>query len=108
MADKLISDGARALRAFLNTKDLSVPDFCQAHRMDRIQVQKALNGDTTRISVDLATSIERATEGVVVAAAWREETRRMSSVEKKPRKTKDKAADEPGDPDELGDRKSVV
>ena len=87
MDERVISDGARALRVFLNTKNISVPDFCETHGLDRIQVQKALKGEIKRISVDLALNIERATESVVKAHGWREETRRPSTVERKPRKS---------------------
>lgn len=80
MAEQLVPDGARALRAYLEKNNISVPTFCEQAGLDRIQVQKALNGVTQRISVDLATSIERATNGVILASSWRSDTRRMSTV----------------------------
>lgn len=37
---------------------ISVPDWCEKHDIDRIQVQRLLNGDRyKRVSVDMATSI---------------------------------------------------
>lgn len=74
-----VSDGARALRRYLCGADLSVPRFCDAHGLDRITVQRALNGERRRITVDLAYAIEKATSGAVPYHLWRQETRRVEA-----------------------------
>lgn len=68
------TDGSRALRAYLRERDLSVSAFCREHDLDRIMVQRALNGDRKRISVDFALRIERATDGAVAMALWSSDT----------------------------------
>lgn len=66
MSDRRITDGGRELRSFLTEHKVSVPDFCEQHGLDRIQVQRVLNGERwKRVSVDFAHSIEKATDGVV-------------------------------------------
>lgn len=65
------SDGARALDAYLREFDISVPHFCEEHRLDRLAVQRALSGKTSkRIGADLAIDVERATDGRVKAELW--------------------------------------
>jgi hypothetical protein len=67
--ERRITDGGRALRVWLDRKSTSVPKFCDEHHLDRIQVQRVLNGERwQRITVDFAASIERATDGDV---SWR-------------------------------------
>jgi hypothetical protein len=74
-----ITDGARDLRAFLNANSLSVPVFCERHRLDRIQVQRVLKGERwRRISVDFAFAIQKATGGHVRWDRW------LSSTAKPP------------------------
>lgn len=69
--ERKITDGARDLRAYLDENGLSVPAFCETHGLDRIQVQRALNGERwQRISVDFAHAIERATSGRVRWHRW--------------------------------------
>lgn len=64
MSDRRITEGGRDLRALLTELDISVPDFCEKHSLDRIQVQRVLNGERwKRISVEFADAIERATDG---------------------------------------------
>ncbi len=66
MSDRRITDGGRDLRAYLTEHKVSVPDFCEKHGLDRIQVQRVLNGERwKRVSVDFANSIERATKGAI-------------------------------------------
>jgi hypothetical protein len=61
-----VTDGGRALRRHLDALNQSVPDFCEAHDLDRIAVQRVLNGDRwQRITVDFASAIHRATKGRV-------------------------------------------
>lgn len=78
---KHVTDGGRELRAFLTRKGISVPKFCELHGLDRIQVQRALNGERwKRITVDFAHSIEIATAGEVPMTAWRSVTADDSGV----------------------------
>lgn len=64
MSDRRVTEGARDLRAYLTEKGISVPDFCEMNHLDRIQVQRVLNGERyKRITVEFANAIERATEG---------------------------------------------
>ena len=65
-----VPDGAADLRSYLKKIDQTVPEFCEAHGLDRIQVQRVLKGERTRISVDFADAIERATNGDVYWRAW--------------------------------------
>lgn len=66
MVERRITEGARELRKYLDEIRMSVPSFCELHDLDRIQVQRVLNGERwQRISVDFAFEIERATKGRV-------------------------------------------
>lgn len=51
-------------------KPKTIPAWCQEHRLDRLKVQKAINGDVTRIDVNFAVDCERATGGAVPAEDW--------------------------------------
>lgn len=67
MSERRITAGGRELRAYITELGVSVPDFCERHGLDRIQVQRVLNGERyKRISVEFADAIERATDGRVV------------------------------------------
>jgi hypothetical protein len=69
------TEGARQLREYLSAAGLSIPDFCEAHGLDRIQVQRHLKGERgKRVTVDFAESIERATGGAIRWDSWRSET----------------------------------
>lgn len=48
-----------------------LPAFCEKHGLDRLKVQRAINGDLTRIDVDFAFAVEDATGGEVKAEGWR-------------------------------------
>lgn len=64
MSERKVTEGGRELRAFLTEQGISVPGFCARHGIDRIQVQRVLNGERyKRISVEFAHAIERATSG---------------------------------------------
>lgn len=77
MSDCRITDGARDLRAYLTDQEISVPDFCEKHDLDRIQVQRILNGERwRRITVDFAYAIEKATGGKVAWTRWLSKTGR--------------------------------
>jgi hypothetical protein len=70
MATRYVTNGARLLRAWLHETQTSIPVFAEVHGLDRIMVQRAINGERRRISVDLALAIELATKGAVPVAEW--------------------------------------
>jgi len=77
MSEFRVTEGARKLRAWLRENEVSVPDFCDQHGLDRIQVQRVLNGERwRRITVDFACAIEVATRGRVSWRAWLSKTAR--------------------------------
>lgn len=67
-----MTKGGAALRAYLDERGISVPRFCEEKGLDRIQVQRMLNGERKRVSLDFAASIDRATNGVVAMLLWNE------------------------------------
>jgi hypothetical protein len=71
-----VTDGGRELRAWLDEKAISVPRFCDQHELERVTVQRALNGELKRVSVDLAFAIKQATRGAVAIEAWLSATAR--------------------------------
>jgi hypothetical protein len=74
-----ITEGGRLLRAHIKALDVSIPTFCEQHRLDRIQVQRVLNGERwQRITVDFAHAIHRATEGNVPWTAFLSRTARVA------------------------------
>ena len=82
----MITDGARDLRAYLDRLGLSVPKFCEANKIERISVQRALNGERRRFSVDFAYEIQVATEGEVQWSRWHSSTARPpKGRERRPR-----------------------
>lgn len=84
----MITDGARDLRAYLDRVGLSVPKFCEANKLERISVQRALNGERRRISVDFAWDIQVATGGEVQWDRWHSSTARApKGREHRPRST---------------------
>lgn len=63
--------GAALLRSWLDNTGQSIPSFCEASGLDRVTVQRLLTAARgKRISLELATSIEDATGGVVPARSW--------------------------------------
>lgn len=62
--------GAHLLREHLDARGLSIPGFAEQHNLCRLTLQKLVKGQAKRVSVDLAWSIEQATEGAVPMAAW--------------------------------------
>jgi hypothetical protein len=78
MTECRVTDGARDLRAYLTEIDQSVPDFCDEHGLDRIQVQRVMNGERwRRITVDFAFAILTATKGRVQWTRWLSKTGRI-------------------------------
>lgn len=66
MSEIRVTEGGRALLAEIRASGMSVPVWCEKHGLDRIQVQRVINGERwQRITVDFAHSIERASEGRV-------------------------------------------
>ena len=79
MPDRLITEGGRALRALIDRQGLSVPTWCELHGLDRLRIQKLLNGALyKRVSVDLAFAVERATAGKVKAVSFLSDTARAA------------------------------
>jgi hypothetical protein len=71
MAERRITLGARDLRTWLTKQKKSIPTFCEEHHLDRIRVQRVINGEQwQRISVDFARAIETATGGAVRWSRW--------------------------------------
>lgn len=73
------TDGARALRAWLEAKGQSLTAFCAEHRLERVNAQRAVNGERKRVSVDFALAVERATRGGVLCSQWASETKAETS-----------------------------
>lgn len=61
---------ATDLRRFIDSRGISVQQFCEEHALDRIQVLRALNGNMKRVSVEFAADVERATDGAVRWDRW--------------------------------------
>lgn len=70
--------GASDLRGFLRRTKLTVNAFARAFGLDRIQLGRVMNGRITRVSVDLADDIERATGGEVPCRRWRREKSKVN------------------------------
>jgi hypothetical protein len=62
--------GAEKLLRHIRATGLSIPKWCEAKGLDRLKVQKAINGGSARFDVDFALAIERATEGDVTVPDW--------------------------------------
>jgi hypothetical protein len=58
------------LLAYIRRRYGSIPAFCEANDLDRIKVQRAINGDIQRIDVEFAVAVEDATDGEVKPADW--------------------------------------
>jgi len=65
-----LTEGAKLLRAHITLSGLSIPDWCDKHAVPRITLQRVVNGDRLRISVDFAIAVEKATGGAVPVRAW--------------------------------------
>lgn len=74
--ERIPTDGARALRQWLREQGMSLCAFCERNRLDRVNTQKAVNGERRRVTVDFALSIEKATGGAVPVELWASETMR--------------------------------
>lgn len=58
------------LLAYIRRRYGSIPAFSEANELDRIKVQRAINGEIQRIDVEFAVAVEDATEGEVKPADW--------------------------------------
>jgi hypothetical protein len=80
---RMVTDGARDLLAYIRKHhprgEGGVPGFCEKHGLNRIQVQRAINGDRQRFSVDFAHAIEKATRGAVRWNRWLSKTAKVES-----------------------------
>ncbi len=71
MSDRRITEGGRLLRTYLTEIGMTVPAFCEHHKLDRIQVQRVMNGERwKRINVEFANAIEKATGGRIPYTAF--------------------------------------
>jgi hypothetical protein len=59
--------GAAPLKEHIGKLDVSLPDWCEMHGIDRFAIQKIFKGTLQRVSVELAFDIEEATGGAVEA-----------------------------------------
>jgi hypothetical protein len=75
-----ITRGAELLRSHLDAIGESIPTFCEKHRLCRIQVQRVIKGERTRISVDFAKAIQEATGGAVPWDSWSSDTLHIASA----------------------------
>ncbi len=64
MSDKRVTKGGKALLAEIRASGMSIPNWCERYELDRIQVQRVINGERwQRITVDFAAAVERASGG---------------------------------------------
>lgn len=67
--------GGRALEVYIRKYCGTIPAFAEANGLDRIQIQRAINGERwKRITVDFAYAIEQATDGAVKMQWWLSDT----------------------------------
>lgn len=95
--EEFVTDGARDLREWLDGHGISVPVFCDANGLDRVEVQRCMNGERQRIPVNFAKDIFDATKGAIPIVRWAHSAtvmRRLRERRSKLRKaaTKSKAA----------------
>lgn len=65
-----VSEGVRAARAHIKRTNESIPKFCEKHGLDRLQLQRILDGRQKRVSVEFAAAFEKASNGEVELALW--------------------------------------
>lgn len=61
---------AEPLLAYIRKHHGSVEAFADHAKLDRIKIQKALNGKIARIDVDFALAIQKATKRKIPVAWW--------------------------------------
>lgn len=62
--------GGRKLLAHIREKYGSVPKFCETHSLDRLKVQRVINGLVTRIDVDWALRVQEVTDQAILVEDW--------------------------------------
>lgn len=62
-SERFVTEGAKDLRAWLTKRNISVPTFCEEHDLDRIEVQRIMNGERQRVTCDMAVDICDAVAG---------------------------------------------
>jgi plasmid maintenance system antidote protein VapI len=63
--------GSQLLRQFIDDSGGSIPSFAEEHDLDRVQLMRLIEGSgAKRVTVNLASRIERATGGAVPVSAW--------------------------------------
>ena len=72
--------GARDLRDYFQKIDTTATAFARDNCLDRIQLMRVLNGNITRVSVDFADDIFRATRGFVKVHRFRHRRSRVPRV----------------------------
>ena len=67
---KALPPAVPMFQAYLARRHIKQTPFCEKKGLDRIQVQKAVKGQRSRISLDFALDFHRATGGAVPYWAW--------------------------------------
>ncbi len=60
--ERFVTDGARDFLAALKRLDMSLTEFCERSHLDRIEVQRIVNGERQRVAIDSALDIVLAAE----------------------------------------------
>lgn len=76
-----VTEGGRLLLLHIRaSEERSIPVWCAKHGIDRLRVQKVINGDIwQRIGVDFAVAVERATGGAIKPEMFLAETAAATS-----------------------------
>lgn len=64
------SKAPKALLAYIRKNYGSIPAFAEATGIERLKVQKVIKGNFSRVDVDFAFAIEKATKGQIPAIWW--------------------------------------
>jgi len=67
------SPAASKLLAYIRANYGTIPRFCEEKGLSRLSVAKAVKGEIRQMTLELAYSIERATDGHVSAHEWLED-----------------------------------
>lgn len=70
MAQTYPTRGGAALLAYVRAHHGSIPAFCETSGLDRLKVQRAINGEIKRVDVAFAEAVEDATSGEVGWRMW--------------------------------------
>lgn len=61
---------AAKLLEYIRENEGTIPRFAEVHGLDRVKVQKAINGTLKRVDVAFAIACRRATGGAVAVEDW--------------------------------------